>query len=112
MAIETVGRRAIFSCAVCTYVLVKRTSYLMHQFLRHDTYVCSNPLCSAAYTGHSELTAIASPSGIPDALGCDLPETERARRARDQAVEDARNQGAQMAMALPPAGSEPDDATL
>lgn len=112
MAIDTAGRRAVFSCPTCSYVLVKRTSYLTHQFLRHDTYVCSNPLCSAAFSGHSELTAIASPSGIPGAQPCDLPETDRARRARDQAIEDARHQGAQMAMTLPPAGSEPVDATL
>lgn len=103
MAIDTNGRRAVFACRACSYTLIKRTSYLAHQYLRHDTYVCSNPLCSASYTGHSELTHLASPSGIPHAPPCDLPETPWSRRARDQAVEDARYQGAQTAMFLPQA---------
>lgn len=67
-------KRVVFRCEACNGVLIKRTSYLTHPHLRHDTYVCDNPVCSASYTGHTELTAIASPSGMPNARPSDLPE--------------------------------------
>lgn len=67
-------KRVVFSCEACGGVLIKRTSYLSHQHLRHDTYVCDNPVCAASYTGHTELTGIASPSGMPSARPSDLPE--------------------------------------
>lgn len=69
------ARRVVFACEACGCALVKRTSYLSHKFLRHDIYACSNPLCGASYSGHSELTGIASPSGEPDAPPSDLPPT-------------------------------------
>ena len=58
-------KRVVFTCEACGGVLIKRTSYLSHQHLRHDTYVCDNPVCSASYTGHTELTGIASPAACP-----------------------------------------------
>lgn len=66
-------KRVVFRCEACSCALIKRTSYLSHQHLRHDTYVCDNPVCSASYTGHTELTAIASPSGMPNARPSELP---------------------------------------
>ena len=66
-------KRVVFSCEACGGVLIKRTSCLSHKHLRHDTYVCDNPVCSASYTGHTELTGIASPSGMPHARPSDLP---------------------------------------
>ncbi|PJO54410.1 hypothetical protein CR156_14435 [Stenotrophomonas lactitubi] len=41
--------------------------------MRHDSFNCTNPVCSAAFTGHTELTGVASPSGLPHALPTDLP---------------------------------------
>lgn len=68
-------KRVVFRCEACGGVLIKRTSYLTHPHLRHDTYVCDNPVCAASYTGHTELTGIASPSGMPNARPSELPET-------------------------------------
>ncbi|MBN5058832.1 MULTISPECIES: ogr/Delta-like zinc finger family protein [Stenotrophomonas] len=70
-----VGQRAVFCCPACRAPLVKRTSALQHQFLRTDAYVCPNPMCGATYTGNSELTSVASPSGLPTAPACELPPT-------------------------------------
>lgn len=77
----TAKRKAAFHCPSCSHVLVKRTSFLAHPHLRHDVYVCSNPLCSASFSGHSELTGIASPSGLPHAPASDLPPTPAYQRA-------------------------------
>lgn len=74
-------RKAVFTCDVCHSRLIKRTSALLHPHLRHDLYICSNPLCSASYSGHTELTGIASPSGVPDAPASDLPPTPAFERA-------------------------------
>lgn len=74
-------RRVVFSCEACGSHLIKRTSFLAHQFLRNDTYICDNPMCGASYTGHTELTALASPSGMPNAAS-ELPETPALIRAR------------------------------
>lgn len=74
-------RKAVFTCDVCQSRLIKRTSALLHQHLRHDLYICSNPLCSASYSGHTELTGIASPSGMPDAPASELPPTPAFERA-------------------------------
>jgi len=71
--------KAVFRCESCHERLVKRTSYLAHQFLRQDAWVCPNPICGATYTGHSELTALASPSGLPTAHS-ELPLTAAAQR--------------------------------
>ena len=78
-------RRVVFACEACGSRLVKRTSYLTHQYLRHDTFVCDNPVCGAAFSGHTELTHIASPSGMPEAAPCDLPPTPTL--LRNQALE-------------------------
>lgn len=69
------GRRAVFCCEYCGNALIKRTSCLQHKYLRNDVYVCENPLCGASFSGHSELTGVASPSGIPDSIASDLPPT-------------------------------------
>lgn len=76
-------KRAVFSCEACGAVLVKRTSYLTHKHLRHDLYVCTNPVCSASYSGHSELTGLTSPSGHPTARLIELPDTPEDRKKRD-----------------------------
>lgn len=73
--------RAVFSCDACGTPLTKRTSALQHRHLRTDAYVCQNPLCGATYTGHSELTSISSPSGMPNAPACELPQTPGYERA-------------------------------
>ncbi|HFF3760130.1 TPA: ogr/Delta-like zinc finger family protein [Stenotrophomonas maltophilia] len=77
----TSGTRAAFTCDACRTPLVKRTSALQHPHLRSDAYVCQNPLCGATYTGHSELTGISSPSGVPNAPACELPRTSGFERA-------------------------------
>lgn len=79
--ISSLNRKAIFTCEVCHSRLIKRTSALLHPHLRHDLYICSNPLCSASYSGHTELTGIASPSGVPNAPASDLPPTPAYERA-------------------------------
>lgn len=66
-------RKVVFRCDFCKSPLIKRTSHLSHDHLRHDSFVCSDPICSAAFTGHTELTGVASPSGIPHAPASDLP---------------------------------------
>jgi len=73
MSAHGTRRKVVFRCDFCKSPLVKRTSHLSHDHLRHDSFVCSNPVCSAAYTGHTELTGIASPSGLPHAPVSDLP---------------------------------------
>ncbi|WP_448132785.1 ogr/Delta-like zinc finger family protein [Stenotrophomonas rhizophila] len=78
------GVRVIFSCEACGSRLIKRTSALAHKYLRNDIYVCENPLCGACYSGHSELTGIASPSGVPMALPSELPPTPSFLRAQMQ----------------------------
>jgi len=80
MTAPTSGR-ATFCCEACDTALIKRTSRLQHRHLRSDVWVCPNPLCGASYAGISELTSIASPSGIPDAPSCDLPPTPAYQRA-------------------------------
>lgn len=67
-------KKIVFRCEACSARLIKRTSFLAHKFLRHDSYVCENPMCGATYTGHSELTGIASPSGVPTSHS-ELPPT-------------------------------------
>lgn len=74
--------RAVFSCKACGSLLIKRTSSLAHKFLRNDAYVCENPLYGASYSGHSELTGIARPSGVPRALPSELPPTPGFLRAQ------------------------------
>lgn len=64
-----------FYCCECGSPLIKRTSLMAHMFLRHDTYVCDYPACGATYNGITEITHIASPSGLPDAPPCPLPES-------------------------------------
>lgn len=83
-------RKVIFRCVFCGSPLVKRTSHLSHDHLRHDSFNCTNPICSAAFTGHSELTGVASPSGLPDARPTDLPPTTA--RAREIALRAHRQQ--------------------
>lgn len=76
MTDSTNGRkRVVFACEACGSLLYKRSSYRSHKFLRHDTYVCENPVCSASYSGTSELTHVSSPSGMPDAMPSELPPT-------------------------------------
>ncbi|WP_342749450.1 ogr/Delta-like zinc finger family protein [Xanthomonas pisi] len=89
-------------CEACSARLIKRTSVLAHKFLRHDSYLCENPKCGATYTGHSELTGIASPSGVPTSHS-DLPPTPAYKRA--QARPSAA--GLPRVARRPPAGSAP-----
>jgi predicted RNA-binding Zn-ribbon protein involved in translation (DUF1610 family) len=91
-------KRVVFTCEACGGVLIKRTSYLSHQHLRHDTYVCDNPVCSASYTGHTELTGIASPSGMPNARQSELPEAPA--YARNLALKAYRNAQAERQLDL------------
>lgn len=81
MHAPVIQRKGVFHCGACHSVLVKRTSYLLHPHLRNDVYVCQNPLCSASYSGHTEITGLVSPSGIPNAPACDLPPTPAYERA-------------------------------
>ncbi|MBB6259345.1 ogr/Delta-like zinc finger family protein [Xanthomonas campestris pv. campestris] len=80
MSAFSTRKKVVFSCEACGSPLVKRTSFLSHRYLRHDTYVCDNPVCGASYTGHTELTHVASPSGMPNAHS-DLPPTPAYTRA-------------------------------
>lgn len=73
-------KKVVFRCEACESSLIKRTSVLTHRYLRQDTYVCENPVCGATYSGHSELTGIASPSGMPSAH-VELPPTSAYQRA-------------------------------
>ncbi|EKT4070348.1 TPA: ogr/Delta-like zinc finger family protein [Stenotrophomonas maltophilia] len=73
MSSHSARRKVVFRCPFCHSPLVKRTSHLSHDHLRHDSFNCTNPVCSAAFTGHTELTGVASPSGLPDARPTDLP---------------------------------------
>lgn len=73
MSLHSARRKGVFRCPFCGSPLVKRTSHLSHEHLRHDSYNCTDPMCSAAFTGHSELTGVASPSGLPGARPTDLP---------------------------------------
>ena len=100
MAAFSSRRKVVFSCPCCGAPLIKRTSYLTHQFLRHDTYVCDNPLCAASYSGHTELTGIASPTGVPGALPSELPPTPAFERAQAQAVYRQQLQDAQLELSL------------
>lgn len=89
-------KRVVFCCEACGAALVKRTSYLNHKFLRHDAYVCDNPVCGATYIGISELTHLSSPSGIPEALASELPPTPamlRAEMVRAWRAQAANDQG-------------------
>jgi len=81
MSASTSSSRATFSCEACDTPLLKRTSRLQHRHLRSDVWVCQNPLCGATYAGNSELTSIASPSGMPDAPASELPPTPGYTRA-------------------------------
>ncbi len=65
--------KVVFACPVCNHKMSKRTSWMEHQFLRRDVYCCSNPICNASFTGHTELTHIASPSGMENGGVCSLP---------------------------------------
>jgi len=73
MSAHGTRRKVVFRCDFCSTALVKRTSHLTHEHLRHDSFMCPNPVCAASYTGHTELTGIASPSGLPHAPPSDLP---------------------------------------
>lgn len=97
-------RKAVFRCEACNEKLVKRTSFLAHRFLRQDAWVCPNPVCGATYTGHSELTAIASPSGMPSAHS-ELPLTAHAQRV--QFLQAYRSDQDDRQLDLLSAGSEP-----
>lgn len=81
MSMQVSQGKAVFHCEACNSRLVKRDSSLLHKHLRQDVYVCSNPLCSASYSGHTEITGIASPSGVPNAPASDLPPTSSYQRA-------------------------------
>lgn len=89
-------RKATFLCPFCRSALYKRTSQLAHQFLRNDVFVCDNPLCSASFNAHTELTHLASPSGIPHALPCELPETPHLMRAKLQRAYRAESESRQL----------------
>jgi len=67
-------QRTVFECPFCHSKLLKRSSFLLHPYLRSDIYTCTNPLCNASFTGHNELTHLSSPTGLPDAAPCQLPD--------------------------------------
>jgi hypothetical protein len=69
-----VGQRAVFCCPPANAV-GEAHQRVAAPFLRTDAYVCPNPMCGATYTGNSELTSVASPSGLPSAPACELPPT-------------------------------------
>ncbi|MBV6864064.1 MULTISPECIES: ogr/Delta-like zinc finger family protein [Xanthomonas] len=96
-------KKIVFRCEACSARLIKRTSVLAHKFLRHDSYVCENPMCGATYTGHSELTGIASPSGVPTAHS-ELPPTPAYQRA--QALQAYRESLGDRQLDLIPMGGE------
>jgi len=83
-------QRTVFECPFCHSKLIKRSSFLLHPYLRSDTYTCTNPLCNASFTGHNELTHLTSPTGIPDAAPCHLPEMPA--ELRQQALKEWRGQ--------------------
>lgn len=95
------GIRAKFRCTACGGLLVKRTSSLTHPHLRHDTYVCDNPICSACYSGITELTGIASPSGMPNARPVELPPTPAYPRNLALKVYQQAKSGPQCSLDLP-----------
>ncbi|OOW80447.1 hypothetical protein Xvtw_03095 [Xanthomonas campestris pv. vitiswoodrowii] len=97
-------KKIVFRCEACSARLIKRTSVLAHKFLRHDSYVCENPMCGATYTGHSELTGIASPSDVPTAHS-ELPPTPAYQRA--QALQAYRESLGDRQLDLIPMGGEP-----
>ena len=100
-------RKVVFSCEACGSPLIKRTSYLSHRFLRHDTYCCDNPVCGATYSGHTELTGIASPTGVPDAPPSDLPPTPAYLRAiATDAYRQAAQQRQMELLDVPPSPAE------
>lgn len=107
MVALTSARKVVFSCEACGTRLIKRTSYLTHPFLRHDTYVCDNPVCGASYSGHTELTGIASPSGMPDAPVTNLPPTPAYERAQALAVYRASQQDRQLDLLGPDGNLSP-----
>ncbi len=93
MSMQVSQGKAVFHCEACNSRLVKRDSSLLHKHLRQDLYVCSNPLCSASYSGHTEITGIASPSGKPNAPASDLPPTTAYQRAmHERSLRAAQNQ--------------------
>lgn len=82
-------KRTQFRCPFCDTPLVRRTSWLAHIFMRQELYQCDMPVCGASFNGTTELTHIASPTGMPHAPECALPESphylrELARRAYKQ----------------------------
>lgn len=89
-------RKVVFSCPFCRSPLVKRTSHLAHRYLRYDVFVCENPVCAASFSAHTEITHLTSPTGIPDALDCELPATPHLLRSQAQAAYRAERQSAQM----------------
>ena len=82
MVARVFRRKAVFLCPYCSSPLFKRTSFLAHRFLRNDVFVCENPLCSAAFNATTEITHIASPTGIPHAMPCELPDTPHLLRQK------------------------------
>lgn len=72
--------KVVFTCEFCGHRLVKRTSWLQHQYLRSDVYCCTNPVCNASFIGATELTHIASPSGLAEGRGSGLPEAPSYKR--------------------------------
>lgn len=88
-------RKVVFRCVFCGSPLVKRTSHLSHPHLRHDSFNCTDPICSAAFTGHTELTGVASPSGLPDPRPTDLPPSPAYARAIAQRAHRAQQGGDQ-----------------
>jgi len=102
MGTFSTGRKVVFSCEACGARLIKRTSYLSHRFLRHDTYTCDNPVCGATYSGHTELTGIASPTGMPNAPASELPPTPAFQRTR--ALEEYRKAMQDQQLELLPVG--------
>ncbi|WP_288472305.1 hypothetical protein [uncultured Pseudomonas sp.] len=66
-------KKGQFWCCFCGAPLVCRTSWFAHVFLRQQVFQCHFAPCSASFYAHTELTHLASPSGLPNAPACELP---------------------------------------
>ncbi|MET1080289.1 MAG: ogr/Delta-like zinc finger family protein [Pseudomonas sp.] len=80
------NKRSQFHCPFCAAPLIRRTSWLVHPFMRQENYQCDFTGCGASFQGASELTHISSPSGMPDPPRCSLPETPTFLRVMAQRV--------------------------
>nr|WP_314583861.1 hypothetical protein [uncultured Pseudomonas sp.] len=79
-------KKGQFWCCFCGAPLVCRTSWFAHVFLRQQVFQCHFAPCSASFYAHTELTHLASPSGLPNAPACELPPSNSHLTAMAQKV--------------------------